>query len=163
MRNYIFIILFIIIPINVMFGQDTIVPIKIARIKNIVFEENLKVLLDFSYPKRKDDIYFLQFAENEVYDNNSIYFSDYYTITKFSKDLAYIKIDKKIVILDNRNIPSKLIEVTSKKENIPLILYTNRKFIPAFVVEGEKPLYLRSICTFGILDNNTFFIRDGKF
>lgn len=162
MRNYIFIILFL-IPTNEMFGQDTIVPVKIAKIKNAVFENNLKVLLDYSYPKRNDDVYFLQFSENEIYDNNSLYFSDYYSITKFSKDLAYVKIDEKIVILENRNVPLKLIEVTSKIENISLVLYTNRKFIPAIVVEGEKPWYLRSICTFEILDNNTFFIIYGKF
>lgn len=162
MRNYIFILLFI-IPTNLLFGQDTIVPLKIARIKNTVFEENLKVLLDYSYPKRNNDVYFLQFAENEIYDNNSIYFSDYYTISKFSKDLAYVIIDEKIVILENRNVPSNLIEVISKTENISIILYTNSKFIPSIVVEGEKPWYLRSICTFEILGNNKYFIKDGKF
>jgi len=162
MRNYIFIFLFI-IPTNLLFGQDTIVPLKIARIKNAVFEENLKKLLDFSYPKRNDDVYFLQFAENEVYDNNSIYFSDYYTISKFSKDLAYVIIDEKLVILENRNVPSNLIEVICKTENISIILYTNRKFIPAIVVEGEKPSYLRLICTFKIAGNNIYFIKEGEF
>jgi len=163
MRTIFFAIISI-INIYTLLGQDKIVQLKIAEIKNETFLNNLNTILTSVENKKGEDLIYLSFYENRK--SADLVFSDFYTISKLSSGVVLSKVDGKVVFIGLDYIRSDLIEITEQIESVLIKKKKNKPNgdVPYFRVEGETDnLYTRIICNFEILESFNLFLIYGVF